>query len=466
MNADFIRNLRLNQIFGGGQPEMSMPPPMEQPMTPQPMAPQPFDVGARMGEIYQPQTQATDRFNSLIENTPQYENPSFLRTIAASLSAFGPGGHKTGEEVMNWHNNKNQQEWKQQIVPAQQAADNERQENVNNRTLAHQTVTNELRARADADKNVQNEKMNAIRKQRADVYEFKAKNPNMKIISPPGGNIIAVDPTNPNKVITLTDQDGNPISSGSLSETDKINLQHENAMEKVDTQIQGQKEVENIRQSGREQLVETRGWKIGSIPDPNDPAKQIGVQYNEATGEVKPISFGNQNPVITTPSSKPTGPGANVNLEAIQNKTRETLQAVNDLIDEEGNLKPHAADAVGKSRILGLQYVPGSQTKKGDVDIKALKAKLVVDLIGEMKAQSKTGATGFGALNLRELGVLENAASKLDPTLDEASFAAELKRIRDRLNMVLQPADGFTDTRTVKPKTKKTLEQLKKEYKF
>lgn len=447
------------------------------PTSPQPIAPidntgvnpqQPFDVASRMNELYTPETAASDRYNELVQSQPQYENPSFLRTIGAALSAFGPGGHKTGQEVMNWHNNLNQNEWKQNLAPAQHAADNERQANVNERTLAHTTVSNELRARADAEKAINNDKVNKVRADRAAVYEFKAKNPNMKFITPPGGNIIAVDPTNPSKVITLTDSDGNPISSGKLSETDKINLQHENTMEKQDDQQSATQSLEATKQDGRNDIAETRGWQLGSIPDPNDPTKQIGVRINQITGETIPIAGG----VFTkagTPG-KAAGPAVDpkVRLQAVRTQTQETLNVINKLIDEKGNLTSKAKGAIGGSRAFMLHKVPGSDALTADSAINTLKSKLMVALIGEMKAQSRTGATGFGAMSIKELGILENAIGELNPESDEENFANELNTIRDKLKLIMQPGEG-EGNQTVTPKGNVPLsladrERLKAQY--
>lgn len=466
----YLSALRLRSLFGepqqefGGSPyediSFDAPPAPVETMQPE------FDPTARMKELYTPETTATDRYNSLITSQPEYERPSFLRTIGAALSAFGPGGHDTGMEVMDFYNNRNMDRWKTDVANTKGAADIERQNNQVERQFAQNTVANELRDRADKEKARNNEKTNAIRAQRAAIYEFKAKNPNMKIISPPGGNIIAVDPTNPQKVITLTDADGKPISSGSLSETDKINLQHEKALDKIDAQADANIEVEGARADNRAQLNETRGWTLGSIPDPKDPSKMIGVRINQITGDVKPIEFGGQNPVVTKPGTPGAGgkttqanPDA---LKNLQTRTQETLGAIDTLIDKDGNLTDLAKSAVGKNRMLGLHKVPGTQSITADVTINNLKSRLVIDLIAEMKAQSRTGATGFGAMNIKELGILEAAIGKLDPSMDEDAFATELKRIRDKLDMIMKPTDGLGETRMPPSGKKNPLDLINK----
>jgi len=63
--------------------------------------------------------------------------------------------------------------------------------------------------------------------------------------------------------------------------------------------------------------------------------------------------------------------------------------------------------------------------------VKTITAGKVIDTIAEMKAQSKTGATGFGALTGRELDQLEAKARRLNPS--SPTFEADLKYIEDKL---------------------------------
>lgn len=469
---DFLQNLRLRSLFGGNQPPPTpyqgisfgdttvdaTPPPTDDSM----------DIPAMMAKIYSPEHAAADNYNNLISNYPTDQRPSFLRTLAAGLTAFGPGGMKAANDVIDEPNMTALADWKNQIGPAQHAAELERQNNVNERTLAYQTVSQQLRAKADEMKNANNVRNTDIKAHRAAVYEFKVTHPNWKLVSPKGGNVIFVNPANPQETMTVTDDNGQPIPSGSLTESDKINLQHENKMEEIGAQGEQARQTEGVRQTGREGIAETRGWKIGSIPDPNDPSKQIGVQYNEITGETKPIQFGGKPSGVITPAGK-NPQGNNTGLQKIQQQAQETLAALNEVLEDSGKgdndqLTSDAADAVGKSRIFGLQYIPGTRTKAGEAAINRLKANLVINLIGEMKAQSRTGATGFGALNIKELGVLEQAASKLDPSLDEETFRKELIRIRSKLKLILQPSSSDNPTVTNAPPAKLDAAALIKKY--
>ena len=461
---DFLSNLRLRSLFGGGQPPVT--PYQNVSFTPPPVYKDEENVPDMMNNIYQPEHEASDRYNELVNNMPSRQGPSFLRTLAASLTAFGPGGMSKADEVIDQPNVNAITDWKNQLAPAQHSADLERQNNVNERTLAYQTVSQQLRAKADEMKNNNNMVGNQIKAHRAAVYEFKVMHPNAKIVMPKGGNIIAIDP-NTKETTTLTDESGQPIPSGSMTENDKLHLQHDNAMDEIDAKTQGQKDVEGVRQTGREAINDTRGWQIASIPDPNDPTKQIGVRIHQATGETVPITFGGKptGPVTKMGGPSATGTNQNVNLQKVQDSARNVIAAIDGMFDPKtGHLTSDIDAAVGAKRMLPIYKIPGSRGKVGDTAINNLKANLVLQTIAEMKAQSRTGATGFGALNLKELGVLENAASKLDPSLPTDAFEAELKRIRDKFAKILQPPDGMTDTVTTTPPKKLSVDELMKKY--
>jgi len=132
---------------------------------------------------------------------------------------------------------------------------------------------------------------------------------------------------------------------------------------------------------------------------------------------------------------------------AVVASTSRTLDAIDEILDADGNLKPGVSAAVGGSRYTGIQMVKGTDAYNAQAAIDRVRARLVTDLMAELKAQSRTGATGFGQLNLQELKIIQDSAAKLDPGQSEAVFAAELKKIRDRLELILkEPAGVSTDT--------------------
>jgi len=331
--------------FGVGDVDFSQPTPS--PVTQTPTVTSPADrIRQRMMELYTPKTEATDRFNELVRNYPKYEKPGFLRTIAAALTAFGPGGHNLGMQVANFHNERRLREWKDLIGPAQQAANLERQENVNERMLAYQTISQELRAEADAERARNNERNAQIRQQRADVYEFKAHNPNFRLdFSGP-----TVKVANP---ITGEVRDTG-METGALSDADKMILQQENELERIGARTRGQIEVEGVRQTGRERLAETRGWKIYNIPD--GQGGQKAVKINEITGEVRDLEMGPAN-TPTGPVSRPSSSGGRSDESPTQTRVRQ-FNAAREL----ANTRPDLAQFIklGRPGSNDFEIVPPS----------------------------------------------------------------------------------------------------------
>ncbi len=283
-----------------------------------------YDMATRMRELYQPTSEATEQFQNMLSQYPQYQNPGWLTRIGAMLQDYR-NGPQAGRAVYEEPYRRQVEAWKNQIGPMQAAANLERQENVNARTLAFQQVSAELRDKALEAKE-KNDMINArIRQQRADVYEFKARNPQMKIIQPKGGFVTAVNPMTGQSTL-IKDFEGNPISSGTLTETDSLNLQQENRLEQIAAGGYQARETEGVRQQGRETIAETRGWQIYNIPDPTNPGQIKAVKINAITGEVQDVTQG----AARTPIggvARPSGAGAGKPETAANRKVREYLLA-------------------------------------------------------------------------------------------------------------------------------------------
>lgn len=186
-----------------------------------------------------------------------------------------------------------------------------------------------------------------------------------------------------------------------------------------------------------DERIDNAGWTVGMIPDPNNPSKQISVRINSKDGRVEPIKMnGNTVDNISKPGSNKSSLVQPSNLKFIRDSAKQSLDAISEFLDDKDNLTNAGLNVSGGSALLNR--VPFTQQRGQSNTLNRLKADQIISLIGEMKSQSKNGATGFGALNMKELGVLENAASQLDSFTDEASFKKELKRIKDRLKMILE----------------------------
>jgi hypothetical protein len=111
------------------------------------------------------------------------------------------------------------------------------------------------------------------------------------------------------------------------------------------------------------------------------------------------------------------------------------LAVIGELIDEQGNLKPEAAGVIGTFEGAvpeGVMF--DDKRQKALAAIKRLNSNLSIETLQRLKEQSRTGATGFGALTEKELAVVENARSTLgNRRQSEGSYGGELKRIRDEI---------------------------------
>ncbi len=317
-SPDFMQLLRLKNIFqppmGNDLPEQggifgSTPPPpplfnpapmdVQAPGTSlsQPMAASPGDrIAQEMARLYTPETEMTDKFNQMVGNIPSQADykPSMLRRIGGALTAvgggfdgkggfrFNPQSVEAGMNLMNEPLNKNLADFKTKIGPAYQAASLEKQNNVNERTMAYQTISQQLRAEADNERANNNERNAQIRENRAKIYEFKARNPGKKF-NFSGPTVMMTDPA-------TGEVSDTGVPTGHMSQADKMTIEQENAIARIEATGGQQRQTEGVRQTGREGLAETRGWKIYNVPD--GQGGQKAVQINEVTGETKDVTSG------------------------------------------------------------------------------------------------------------------------------------------------------------------------------
>lgn len=133
-------------------------------------------------------------------------------------------------------------------------------------------------------------------------------------------------------------------------------------------------------------------------------------------------------------------------LEGVRSMASETLRTIDQLVTKDGkDLTPGMKSRLGPMS-RALRFYPGSETAKAETLRQQLQSQLVIELIGEMKQQSRSGATGFGALSGPELKILEATAGRLSTMQDEKQFFAALKDIRAKLNKTFMPASWEKDS--------------------
>jgi len=136
-------------------------------------------------------------------------------------------------------------------------------------------------------------------------------------------------------------------------------------------------------------------------------------------------------------------------MAGIREPASRVLTALDDLIAPDANGEWRLTDGaralygIGPGRILSLR--PGSAGANARAALNQVTGNLTLDLIGQMKAQSRTGATGFGQLSERELGVIESAATVLKGEISESRALQELVTMRERFDKVMQDGSAEAD---------------------
>lgn len=189
-------------------------------------------------------------------------------------------------------------------------------------TTKKDTSTSELNKSKLAETIKNNTAKNTLGQRYATVKEYQLDHPNHQLIKQPDGNYLAFNPV-------TKEMEDTGIASGISSDVTK-----------ADTK--GKQDLEKIAATGTENraTAETRGWSIGSIPDPKDPTKQIGVQFNQITGEVKPVKFGDsQSPVISKQPTLTSDKAAK-----ITSQTQSMMEGSQMLLPHVGELRSQAAN--------------------------------------------------------------------------------------------------------------------------
>lgn len=188
-------------------------------------------------------------------------------------------------------------------------------------------------------------------------------------------------------------------------------------------------------------LVTGQKIKYSSLPDGTQripfgivelPKYKIEVQddgtydvFNETIGKME------QEGVATRDSAN--------KLIAKKQKTQETLNDIDRQIGFVNEAKTltesyQLADAVIFHPLM--KFVPGSDAKYLQKLTETLQSRIARDTLMELREGSAVGATGLGALNLKELELLQNALGNLDPTVGDARF-------RKQLDLVKKHYQGF-----------------------
>ena len=137
-----------------------------------------------------------------------------------------------------------------------------------------------------------------------------------------------------------------------------------------------------------------------------------------------------------------------MSTEALAKEKETAVEAVNSVkssianVDKALNVyqaNPNIAGGWGATILGG---VPNTEAKSLKNLNDAIKAAFSVTEIEKLKAQSKTGATGFGSLAVKELETIQNAATALDPA--DKNYPDQLKIIKDSFQRWKDIMEGRT----------------------
>ena len=336
------------------------------PPTSAPMESAPYDAGKRMQELYTPEHEANDRYTELMNAYPNREDwhPGKLRRIGGALMAVASGlpqgrgmnfykantqGIDSGVKFMDQPFLDKQEDWKAQIVPAGQAATNERYMNANERSLANQTVNSELRQhQIDVQEENYNRRNNAA-EGRLKLNQWKAQHPNAKFDFS-GPTVKVGDPATGRVFDT-------GVQTGNMSEIDKLNLQGDMRLEQIGATGDEARKTEGVRETGREKIQEMKGWDVVNVPDPNDPTKTIGVRINRDNGQILPIELGGKPIAGITKPGTGNQSGGRPELPS-QTRVRQFLLA-QELSNTRPDLRPYIK--LGSPGGNDFKVVPGGE---------------------------------------------------------------------------------------------------------
>jgi hypothetical protein len=292
--SQFDRIMRMNNLFAPNQQDMSSD------------VYSPYDSGmprrSRMEELYQPRTTINDMYAQELGNMPRREQPGIGRSILGAIAGMGAGvrpsavvggqpvgfegnplaAMQTADAVSNAPYYRQMKDYDYNIDNLSRGAAIEDRYNDNERINANNVLARENQERniirqetADKNRDERERTRLSISQQRADVYQFKAENPNVRFDFS-GPTVLIADP----QTGQVTDT---KVPTGSLNDLDKIRLNQKNSLERIERQ--GEVTGGNIALRGE------ANPQIFQAPDPANPLQMKTYQYNPLTQEVTEIKI-------------------------------------------------------------------------------------------------------------------------------------------------------------------------------
>lgn len=291
--ADFLGNLRMNNIFGGGRPsgmpDMNSGDDMN-----------PSDVVGAIMRLRQQQDMDAENRSYRVAN---FQNNMNRRNANLDKIQSQPD-ISTMNTVVQYPDEAAKLLKARMTTPKNDGAMTEYQKAQIALAGRRLDVTDQ-----NADDKLEIQKQDsATRQARAKVYEFKAKNPGMKIEVSKGGNFIGINPVTGETIDT-------GVSTGTMSEADKQEM-IQSGKESI-VGMQGDQKMDQINRTGEQRIDEIgkriEGQKtVAGMRTAPESATQDRVKIGNAARQIMNtnpelapfISFdGAGNPIITPPST-------------------------------------------------------------------------------------------------------------------------------------------------------------------
>jgi hypothetical protein len=283
--------------------------------------------------LLNPKEQQFQNFSDLINQMPQRSQyqPSKFRQVAAAIAGMGAGGPVgiTNGQVVGYKSNipegqKIQQsikdqpynqalsDWANKLEPTEKIAQMESTRNVNLRQLGlgeQARIQNQQKIDETERKNKAAEDAKdadrAIRQQRADVYEYKAKNPNLIIKEDSSGNLIGIDPST-GKSDSILDTDGNPVKSAIMTDAEKLKQIQENKEKEITLRGTQSRLTEGFKQSNRVEneagrqinRLQLKQTPSGGTPNTAGGAKPLSPSAERTSQQNKAVGIINEHPEL------------------------------------------------------------------------------------------------------------------------------------------------------------------------
>lgn len=256
-----------------------------------PRAVDPYGIIDYVNRLYDPETEATERYNTLLNNYPERNDPSIWQKLVAAGMGWGAKDPiQTMENAMYAPYNREVADWSTQVGPYQQAASLENARNVNERTLAANLGTNLVNQQRYADQFELGQQKNEIAAAKTMGAKFLTSGNRIMAMFPDGRPAVDMGPTT----------NFSPFELESLRQTGRMEL----------GQQQNQGRLDVTRQQGVNQAAAAAA-RPGQLYQ--DPAGNV-YQFNGVTDSWQPVGTAPPQPTgpvntITGPQ-RPTAPGA------------------------------------------------------------------------------------------------------------------------------------------------------------